>query len=71
MKTLLTLGPGNSSEPATVPGVFGIISGALEQAGRKLACWDANRLDRSSQRTDVTPDHTVTHENLALAYATS
>lgn len=70
MKTLLTLGSGNGSAPAS-PGVFAVISSALEQTSRRLGCWDSNRFNDGSQRKDVTPDHTVTHENLALAYATS
>ena len=70
MKTLLTLGSGNSPAPAS-PGVFAVISNALEQTSRRLGCWDTGRFIDGSQRKDVTPDHSVTPETLAYAFATS
>ncbi|MBS2001262.1 MAG: hypothetical protein JST44_07110 [Cyanobacteria bacterium SZAS LIN-5] len=70
MKTQLEQGTGRATQPAS-SNVFGVISSALARTGRQLGCWDTNRFDDGSQRRDVMPDPSVTHENLAYAYATS
>lgn len=55
--------------PSGSRGVFGFIGDKLRLDDNRRACFDGERLNPSDQR-GIVQDPTLTHEGLALAYAT-